>query len=93
VVLHVSPEAAVGGPLALVTTGDTIVLDVPARTLTLEVPDDELDRRRRAWTSPGGGPASGYAWLYTRHVMQAEHGADLDFLRGSRGHEVPRDSH
>jgi dihydroxy-acid dehydratase len=93
VVLHVSPEAAVGGPLALVATGDTIVLDVPARTLTLDVPDDELDRRRRAWTAPDGGPASGYAWLYTQHVMQAEHGVDLDFLRGSRGHDVPRDSH
>jgi dihydroxy-acid dehydratase len=93
VVLHVSPEAAVGGPLALVGTGDTIALDVPARTLTLEVPDQELDRRRRHWRPPANRPASGYAWLYTQHVLQAEHGADLDFLRGSRGHEVPRESH
>jgi len=93
VVLHVSPEAAIGGPLALVQTGDVIALDVPARTLTLEVPDDELDRRRRGWQPPAQGPASGYAWLYCQHVMQAEHGADLDFLRGGRGHGVPRDSH
>jgi dihydroxy-acid dehydratase len=93
VVLHVSPEAAVGGPLALVRTGDTIALDVPARTLTLDVPDSELAARRAAWQPPAGGPASGYAWLYGQHVMQAEFGADLDFLRGSRGHEVPRDSH
>jgi dihydroxy-acid dehydratase len=93
VVLHVSPEAAVGGTLALVRTGDTVVLDVPARTLTLEVPDTELAARRAAWQPPTGGPTSGYAWLYGQHVMQAEFGADLDFLRGSRGHGVPRDSH
>jgi dihydroxy-acid dehydratase len=93
VVLHVSPEAAVGGPLALVQTGDQVALDVPARTLTLDVPDLELGRRRAAWQPPGPGPASGYAWLYHQHVMQAEFGADLDFLRGGRGHEVPRDSH
>jgi dihydroxy-acid dehydratase len=93
VVLHVSPEAAIGGPLALVRTGDTITLDVPARTLTLDVPDDELARRRDGWRPPEGGPTSGYAWLYTQHVLQAEAGADFDFLRGSRGHEVPRDSH
>ncbi|HEY2669298.1 MAG TPA: dihydroxy-acid dehydratase, partial [Rugosimonospora sp.] len=93
VVLHVSPEAALGGPLALVRTGDTITLDVPARTLTLDVPDDELARRREEWRPPEGGPTSGYAWLYTQHVLQAEAGADFDFLRGSRGHEVPRDSH
>ncbi len=93
VVLHVSPEAALGGPLALVRTGDSIVLDVPARTLTLDVPDDELARRAAGWRPPASGPTSGYAWLYTQHVLQAEAGADFDFLRGSRGHEVPRESH
>ena len=93
VVLHVSPEAAAGGPLALVRTGDAIELDVPARSLTLDVPGAELERRREAWRPPDPGPASGYGWLYARHVMQAEHGADLDFLRGSRGSTVPRDSH
>jgi dihydroxy-acid dehydratase len=93
VVLHVSPEAAVGGPLALVRTGDYIALDVPGRALTLQVPDAELGRRRAQWQPPAAGPASGYAWLYDQHVMQAEFGADLDFLRGGRGHQVPRDSH
>ncbi|GIH20289.1 IlvD/Edd family dehydratase [Rugosimonospora africana] len=93
VVLHVSPEAALGGPLALVRTGDTITLDVPARTLNLDVPDDELARRATEWRRPVDGPTSGYAWLYTQHVLQAEEGADFDFLRGSRGHEVPRESH
>jgi dihydroxy-acid dehydratase len=93
VVLHVTPEAAVGGPLALVRTGDTISLDVPARTLTLEVSDEELARRRAQWTAPTGEPDSGYAWLYTHHVLQADEGADFDFLRGSRGRAVPRESH
>jgi dihydroxy-acid dehydratase len=93
VVLHVTPEAAVGGPLALVRSGDTIVLDVPARSLTLEVPDEELARRRARWSPPSGEPASGYAWLYTQHVLQADEGADFDFLRGSRGRAVPRESH
>ena len=92
VVLHVTPEAADGGPLALVRTGDMIALDVPGRTLTLEVPDGELERRRAAW-SPPPMPASGYAWLYTQHVLQADQGADFGFLRGIRGHGVPRDSH
>jgi dihydroxy-acid dehydratase len=93
VVLHVAPESAAGGPLALVRSGDHITLDVPARTLTLEVPDAELAGRRAAWAPPAGTPASGYAWLYTQHVMQADTGADFDFLRGARGHAVPRDSH
>jgi dihydroxy-acid dehydratase len=92
VVLHVSPEAAVGGPIGLVRTGDIISLDVPARSLTLEVADDEL-ARRRAGFEPPPAPASGYAWLYTQHVLQAEQGADFGFLRGSRGSDVPRDSH
>jgi dihydroxy-acid dehydratase len=93
VVLHVTPEAAVGGPLALVRSGDTISLDVPARSLTLDVSDAELASRRAGWTAPPDEPDSGYAWLYTRHVLQADEGADFDFLRGSRGRAVPRDSH
>jgi len=92
VVLHVSPEGAQGGPIALVRTGDVIRLDVPARTLTLEVGDDELARRRADW-SPPFMPESGYAWLYTQHVLQADQGADFGFLRGRRGHSIPRDSH
>ncbi|MZE80636.1 IlvD/Edd family dehydratase [Streptomyces xinghaiensis] len=93
VVLHVAPEAAVGGPLALVRDGDPVVLDVPDRTLRLDVDDAELTRRREAWRAPAGRYAGGYAWLYTQHVEQADRGADFGFLRGSRGHEVPRDSH
>ncbi len=93
VALHVSPEAALGGPLALVETGDEIELDVPARRLQLLVADDELERRRRAWTPPPPAATSGYTWLYTEHVLQADDGADFDFLRGRRGDAVARDSH
>lgn len=93
VVLHVAPEAAVGGPLALVHDGDPVVLDVPHRTLRLDVDDAELTRRRRAWRAPAERHAGGYAWLYTQNVEQADRGADFGFLRGNRGHEVPRDSH
>jgi dihydroxy-acid dehydratase len=93
VVLHVSPEAAVGGPLALVKTGDIIELDVPARTLHLDVPDEELERRKATWAPPPPKARSGYTWLYTEHVLQADAGADFDFLQGARGHDVPRDNH
>jgi L-arabonate dehydrase len=92
VVLHVAPEAAVGGALALVQDGDEIELDVPARRLELHVPADELARRRALWLPPEP-PASGYVRLYVDHVQQADQGADLDFLRGCRGDAVPRESH
>ena len=91
-VLHVSPEAAAGGPLALVRDGDMISLDVPARSLTLEVDDATLAERRKAWTPPPA-PTRGYAKLYVDHVLQAEKGADLDFLVGGSGAPVPRESH
>jgi dihydroxy-acid dehydratase len=93
VVLHVAPEAALGGPLALVETGDTIELDVGARTLHLGVTDEELARRRSEWSPPAPKARSGYAWLYVEHVLQADGGADFDFLLGARGDAVPRDSH
>ncbi|WP_338909314.1 IlvD/Edd family dehydratase [Streptomyces nigra] len=93
VVLHVAPEAAVGGPLALVRDGDPVVLDVPNRTLHLDVDAAELARRRQEWTPPVEQYVGGYTWLYTQHVEQADRGADFTFLRGSRGHAVPRDSH
>jgi dihydroxy-acid dehydratase len=93
VVLHVAPEAAAGGPLALVRTGDLIILDVPARTLSLDVPDDELARRREAWTPPPSPATRGWTWLYTEHVQQANTGCDLDFLTGASGAQVGRDSH
>ena len=93
VVLHACPEAAVGGPLALVQDGDTIELDVEARRLQLHVADDELARRRARWTPPAPAQDGGYVHLYVRHVRQANTGADLDFLTGCRGHAVPRESH
>ena len=82
VVLHVSPEAAVGGPLALVHDGDLIELDVPNRRLTLRVPDDELARRRAAWTPRPPHFARGYGKLFLDHVLQAHQGVDFDFLVG-----------
>ncbi len=93
VVLHVAPEAAAGGPLALVRTGDWITLDVPARTLSLDVPDDELAARRAAWTPPPRPASRGWTWLYTEHVQQADRGCDLDFLTGASGAQVGRDPH
>jgi len=93
VVLHVSPESAVGGPLALVRDGDVIELDVEARRLDLCVPDEELARRRAAWKPPAPLASGGYQRLYIDHVLQAHQGADLDFLVGCRGAGVPRESH
>jgi len=93
VVLHVCPEAALGGPLALVREGDWIELDVEARRLHLEVDEAELTRRRAQWTVPEPAFKSGYQSLYVKHVMQASQGADFDFLQGCRGHGVPRESH
>jgi dihydroxy-acid dehydratase len=92
VVLHVSPEAAAGGTLALVKTGDMIELDVPGRRLHLDVSDAELAKRRASWTELPA-PTRGWYKLYTDHVQQAHLGADLDFLVGGSGTEVPRDSH
>ncbi|HTT11941.1 MAG TPA: IlvD/Edd family dehydratase [Burkholderiaceae bacterium] len=92
VVLHTSPEAAAGGPLALVKSGDMIELDVRARKLHLEVSDEELARRRAGWQMPEG-PKRGWYKLYVDHVQQAHLGADLDFLVGGSGAGVPRDSH
>ena len=82
-----------GWPLALVRTGDWITLDVPARSLTLEVSDAELARRRAAWQPPAPHASRGWTRLYCEHVLQAGDGADLDFLVGASGHEVPRESH
>ena len=81
--LHVSPEAAVGGPLALVRDGDIIELDVAERRLQLCVDDEELERRRKAWQPPAHLHRRGYRRLYDQHVEQAHRGCDFDFLRGS----------
>jgi len=92
-VLHVAPESAAGGPLALVQTGDTITLDVERRLLHLHVDDAELERRRRAWKPDPPIATRGWSKLYIDHVMQANTGCDLDFLVGSSGSEVTRESH
>jgi L-arabonate dehydrase len=92
VVLHACPEAAAGGPLALVHSGDIIALDVPARSLHLEVDDANLAARRAKWTPPPL-PERGWVRLYAEHVQQADKGADLDFLVGRSGSHVARDSH
>jgi dihydroxy-acid dehydratase len=81
IVLHVSPEAAVGGPLALVKNGDRIKLSVRDRKIELLVSEDELRKRKSAWKPPVTAPVRGYAKLYMDHVLQAEHGCDFDFLR------------
>jgi len=93
VVLHAAPEAAAGGPLALVKNGDLIELDVVKRKLHLHVPDEELERRRRLWKAPEPAMNRGYWKLYVDHVLQADRGADLDFLVGRTGPMVPRDNH
>ena len=95
VVLHVAPEAAAGGPLALVRDGDPIVLDVPARRLEIDLPAAELARREpsAAMKAALAAPRRGWERLYIDHVLQADRGADLDFLVGSSGHEVTRESH
>jgi L-arabonate dehydrase len=93
VVLHVCPEAAVGGNLAAVHDGDLIALDVVARTIHLEVSQDELHRRLKSWQPPALTMKGGYQQLYRERVMQANTGADLDFLIGCRGDEIPRESH
>jgi dihydroxy-acid dehydratase len=93
VVLHAAPEAAVGGPLALVQSGDEITLDVAARRLELHVTDTELATRRAAWVPQVRAYRGGYETLYVTTVQQANLGADLDFLVGKRGAAVPRESH
>lgn len=93
VVLHVSPEAAIGGPLALVRNGDRISIDVAARRLELLVDDAELEHRRSSWRPPANTPVTGYQRLHVEHVLQADRGCDLDFLVGVRKAGIPRDSH
>ena len=87
--LHCSPEAAIGGPLALVKTGDRITVDVPARTIHLEISDEELAARRAAWTAPPPRYERGYGWMFGRHIKQANEGCDFDFLETNFGKPVP----
>ena len=93
VVLHTAPEAAAGGPLAVVRTGDMIELDVEARRIHLDISDDELAARLAAWTPAAPMFTSGYSKLFVDLVEGADTGADFGILKGNRGNEVPRDSH
>jgi dihydroxy-acid dehydratase len=95
IVLHVAPEAAAGGPLSLVKTGDIISLNVPDRTLNVEISQDEFDKRTPSKASEAAyaKPKRGWAKLYVDHVQGADRGADLDFLIGSSGDQVNRESH
>jgi dihydroxyacid dehydratase/phosphogluconate dehydratase len=87
-ILHVSPEAYIGGPLALVRNGDMISVDILARSISLDVPDHELDRRRAAWTKPEPRFERGYGWMFSRHIRQAHEGCDFDFLETPFGAPV-----
>jgi dihydroxy-acid dehydratase len=87
-VLHISPEAYVGGPLALVRNGDMISIDVDERSLSLDVPEAELAERRAAWTAPPPRFERGYGWMFSRHIQPAEKGCDFDFLETGFGAPV-----
>jgi dihydroxy-acid dehydratase len=93
VVLHIAPEAAAGGALALVHNGDAIELDVGKRRLQLLISETELEKRKALWKAPEPPLERGYWRLYFDHVLQAHEGADLDFLVGKSGAVVPRDNH
>jgi dihydroxy-acid dehydratase len=88
-VLHVSPESFIGGPLALLRTGDIVSLDVDARSINMEVSEAELARRRTEWTPPAPRFERGYGWVFTKHIQQASEGCDFDFLRTEFGAPVP----
>ena len=88
-ILHVAPEAFIGGPLALIRTGDIIEVDVPNRTLNVAVSEDEMAQRRAAWTPPEPRYERGYGWMFSKHIEQADKGCDFDFLRTDFGGPVP----
>jgi len=93
VVLHVSPEASIGGTLAIVRNGDLIKLDVPNKILQICLSEQEIAVRKKELKPATGKASRGYSWLYQQHVEQANLGADLDFLKGGSGSEVLKDSH
>jgi dihydroxy-acid dehydratase len=88
-ILHASPESYIGGPLALVKTGDLITVDVDARKIQLEISDEELAARKAKWVAPKPKYERGYGWMFSRHILQAEDGCDFDFLETSFGAPVP----
>ena len=87
-ILHASPEAYIGGPLALVQTGDLISVDVAARSINLQVSDAELARRKALWKPPQVRYERGYGWMFSRHILQADQGCDFDFLETGFGAPV-----
>ncbi|MFZ9407935.1 MAG: dihydroxy-acid dehydratase, partial [Burkholderiaceae bacterium] len=87
--LHCAPEAYVGGPLALVRTGDLITVDVPARSIHLQVSEAELAARKAAWAPPPRRFERGYGWMFSQHILQADQGCDFDFLETDFGAAVP----
>ena len=87
-ILHVSPESYIGGALALAKTGDRITIDVPARTISLDVPAEELARRRSEWRAPAPRYERGYGWMFSQHISQADEGCDFDFLQTDFGAPV-----
>ena len=88
-VLHVSPESYIGGPLALLRTGDIVSIDVEARSIRMEISDEEMAARRAAWVPPERRYERGYGWMFSQHIQQANEGADFDFLRTDFGAPVP----
>lgn len=91
-ILHVSPESHIGGPLALLKTGDLVSLDVEARTLNMQVSEEELARRKAAWQPPPPHYERGYGWIFTKHIKQAHDGCDFDFLETQFGAPVAEPS-
>ncbi len=91
-ILHVAPESFIGGPLALVRNGDMISLDVDARTIDLDISDEEMAARRAAWTAPDKNYERGYGWMFSKHIQQANEGCDFDFLRSDFGGPVKEPS-
>ena len=87
-VLHVAPEAYIGGPLALLRDGDIVEVDIEKRALSMQVPEEELARRRADWVAPAPRYGRGYGWMFARHIEQANEGCDFDFLRREFGPPV-----
>ena len=88
-ILHVAPEAFIGGPLALIETGDIVEVDIPNRSLNVQLTEDELENRRAKWTPPPPRYERGYGWMFAQHIEQADKGCDFDFLRTDFGGPVP----
>jgi dihydroxyacid dehydratase/phosphogluconate dehydratase len=88
-ILHVAPESYVGGPLALIRTGDSVTVDVPARSIHLEISESELALRRAALQPPPPKYERGYGWMFSRHIKQADQGCDFDFLESAFGSAAP----